>query len=82
MKLVIEPAPDGAGHLFRADTHDAHCLPSPTSNEYAAVNALIESNGRIANAIETAWLNAGLPTFRGYLKADLARRAVSQRSSL
>ena len=77
MKLVIEPAPGGTGHLFRADTHDAHCLPPPTSKEFAMVSALIESNGRVAAAIESAWRDASLPTFRGFLKDDLARRAAA-----
>lgn len=75
MKLVIEAAPDGVGHLFRADTHDAHCLPPETSKEYAMVRALIESNQKLAGQIETAWGEAGVPTFRTYLKQDLARRA-------
>jgi hypothetical protein len=79
MKLVIEPTPDGTGHLFRADTHDAHCLPPPNSNEYAAVSALIEANGKIAQAIESAWRDAGLPTFRGYLQDALARRMAEQK---
>src|SRR5688500_9703159 len=25
MKLVVERAPDGKSHLFKADTHDRHC---------------------------------------------------------
>jgi hypothetical protein len=78
MKLVIEPAPDGSRALFRADTHDAHCLPPPASKEYALVSALIESNGRVAGAIESAWRNAGVPTFRGYLQEDLARRSAAK----
>ena len=76
MKLVIEPTPDGEGSLFRVDTHDAHCLPPPTSKEYGLVSALIAANGKLAATIESAWREAGLPTFRGYLQEDLARRAA------
>lgn len=79
MKMVIEPAPDGVGHLFRVDTHDAHCLPPPTSKEYALVSALIEANGKLAAEIENAWRVAEVPTFRGYLQADLARRTAAAR---
>jgi hypothetical protein len=80
MKMIIEPAPDGVGHLFRVDTHDAHCLPPPTSKEYAMVCALIEANGKMAAAIENAWRAADVPTFRGFLQADLARRAAAAKA--
>src|SRR5688500_20287932 len=42
MKLVIERAPDGRGHLFRADTHDKHIRPSPTSRQGRAFADLLK----------------------------------------
>lgn len=74
MKLVIEPRPDGLGCIFRTDTHDAHCCPAAGSREYDAFRALMESNRTIALAIDAEWERLGIPTFKTYLKEDLARR--------
>ncbi len=74
MKLVIEPLPDHSDFAFRADTHDAHCDPGPTSPERAAYRELVNQNQSLAREIETAWEKNRLPTFRGYLKRDIARR--------
>ena len=75
MKLVVERAPDGSGHLFRADTHDRHIHLGPDSREYAAFRELIEKNQSLASQIEAAWEERGLPTFKSFLREDLARRA-------
>ena len=75
MKLVIEPTPDARGHMFRADTHDKHIRPSPQSKEYQMFCQLMENNQRLSEAIESGWEKAGLPTFKQYLRNDLARRA-------
>ena len=75
MKLVIEPAPDNIGHLMRADTHDKHIAVPPGSREHAAFAQLMGRNHEIATAIEQAWTSAGIPTFKEYLRQDLARRA-------
>jgi hypothetical protein len=74
MKLVIEPTPDKSGHMFRADTHDKHIRPAPNSKEYAMFTQLMENNQRLAESIEAAWDVSGLPTFKRYLRDDLARR--------
>ncbi|MGE5608038.1 MAG: hypothetical protein ACM359_02185 [Bacillota bacterium] len=76
MKLVIERTPDGKRYLFRADTHDRHACPQPGSREYAPFCKLMEMNQEIAQAIEAAWEREQLPTFKSYLKQDLARRAA------
>ena len=75
MKLVIEPGPgSGAGYLFKADTHDRHVCPKPESTEFAAFRALMEDNQKLAQRIEDDWAAAGLPTFKTFLRDDLARR--------
>lgn len=81
MKLVIERAPSGGGYLLRADTHDAHCRPDPQSREFGMFCALTERNREIAAAIETGWEENGLPTFKQFLKADLARRISEAKAS-
>ena len=74
MKLTIERSPDRAAHLFRADTHDRHIQPAPGSRDYEAFRALMEKNQQLAGQIESAWEAQGLPTFKSYLREDLARR--------
>jgi hypothetical protein len=77
MKLVIDRAPDGHGHLLRADTHDSHCRPAPGSRDYAAFVELMDKNREVAERIETGWAEQGLPTFKTYLRDDLARRKAT-----
>jgi hypothetical protein len=76
MKLVIERAPDGRGHLFRADTHDKHIRPTPSSREGRAFAELMAMNQKFAEAIEAEWANRGLATFKQFLREDLARRGA------
>jgi hypothetical protein len=77
MKLVIERAPDGRGHLFRADTHDKHIRPGAQSREARAFAELMKMNQQFAEAIEAEWANRGIPTFKQFLRDDLARRALT-----
>ena len=74
MKLIIEQRPDSRGYLFRADTHDRHACPPKDSREHGAFCELMEENQKVAQAIEAAWGEGGLPTFKTFLKEDLARR--------
>lgn len=78
MKLTIEVSPDGVKYLFRADTHDRHCAPAPGSRECEAFAELMRKNQAIAQEIETAWAEAGVPTFKTYLREDLARRRAAR----
>ena len=74
MKLRIEPSPDGSRYLFRADSHDRHVCPPTTSPEYEAFRDLMEKNQKVVESVESAWADAGVPTFKTYLREDLARR--------
>lgn len=74
MKLCLDRRPDGKGFVFRADTHDRHCCPSRDSREYSPFCELMKRNQQLAQRIETAWTEAGLQTFKSYLRDDLARR--------
>ena len=79
MKLVIERSPDGTRALFRADTHDRHVQPKPDSPEAAAFAELARKNQELAQTIESKWDDSGLPTFKQYLRDDLARRLNTRR---
>ena len=79
MKLSIDKRPDQSGFLFRADTHDRHICPTPASKEYARFRELMEMNQKLAQSIEAAWGEGGLPTFKTYLKQDLQRRLQNGR---
>ena len=81
MKFVIDRAPDGHGHLFRADTHDGHCRPAPGARDYPMFCQLMETNRQLAARIEAAWETQGLPTFKTFLRDDLARRKAAQQQA-
>lgn len=81
MKLSIDLRPDDAGFFYRADTHDRHIRPAPASKDYLAFSELMEKNQKLAQDIEAAWEDGGLPTFKTYLKQDLARRQRIARNS-
>jgi len=74
MKLALEPSPDGQSYLFKADSHDKHLCPAQNDPDYAAFMQLREKNQQIVDKIEHAWGEAGVPTFKTFLQADLARR--------
>ena len=74
MKLVVEPAPTDGRYLFKADTHDRHVCPPQDSPEFADFRKLMEENQRLSERIEKDWAEVGLPTFKGLLREDLARR--------
>jgi hypothetical protein len=80
MKMLIGPTPGGGDFLFRADTHDRHVQVAPDSPEYRALCEMLAKNHAIGTAIESAWESAGLPTFKQYLRQDLARRRTSASS--
>ena len=74
MKLSLDMSPDDREFLFRADTHDRHCCPAPSSPDYAAFSDMMAKNQSLAEAIDAAWAAQGLRTFKTYLREDLARR--------
>jgi len=77
MKLIIEPTPTGTGYLFRADTHDQHVRPQPGTRDAELFSQMLIQNRNIAEEIESAWETAGLPTFKSFLRQDLAQRAAA-----
>ena len=74
MKLTVESTPDETEFFFKADTHDRHCCPPSASVEYQSYLAMTEANEALSKQIEADWAAAGIPTFREYLRNDLARR--------
>lgn len=78
MKFIIERSPDGTGYLLRADTHDAHIQPRAGSREQSAFTTLMNQNRIIADAIELAWEQLMLPTFKKFLRDDLERRKAGK----
>jgi hypothetical protein len=78
MKLSIELAPDDLNWLFRVDTHDRHVCPPEGTPEHDSFVSLMQKNQTLAESIEARWAEQGLPTFKTYLRDDLARRAAAQ----
>ena len=80
MKLVLEESPGGGQPLFRADAHDNMLHAPPGSRDEAPLAALRAANKELADRIEAAWVAAGLPTFKEYLRAQLAQRKESKKA--
>ncbi len=80
MKLVIESEPAGNGTdageklLFRADAHDRHLHAPAGSPDAAWLASVRSSNKKLTESIEAAWSQAGIPTFKDYLRKQLENR--------
>ena len=74
MKMIIENRPAGPGVIFRADAHDTHLHAPPDSADAPLLAKLRVSNQQMVEKIEAAWVAAGVPTFRDYLRQELADR--------
>jgi hypothetical protein len=81
MKLIIEAAPasdPATSFLFRVDTHDRHLHAAPGSPDAAWLASIRNSNKQITDQIEAAWSDAGLPTFKDYLRQQLEARKAKR----
>ena len=83
MKLAIDPVPgEGAGckgqdFLLRVDAHDRHLHAPAGSPDEVWLKQVRESNRVIGEKVEAAWAAAGLPTFKEYLRGQLAKRKAA-----
>ena len=79
MKLVVEPAvcetagPE-VGLFFRVDSHDRHLHAAPGSPDAEWLSLVRASNKALTDQIECAWSAADIPTFKDYLRRQLAAR--------
>ena len=88
MKLIIEPAPpapDPLGEtpnsptlLLRVDAHDRHLHAPAGSPDETWLAAIRTSNKELTERIEAAWSKNGLPTFKDYLRSQLAARKAQR----
>jgi 3-phosphoshikimate 1-carboxyvinyltransferase len=76
MKLAIDRNQIESQYFFRVDTHDQHVRPPAGAPEEQAFANLMIENQRCAQLIEAAWESVGLPTFKTFMRHDLARRAA------
>jgi hypothetical protein len=76
MKLQIQPWDGTHGFLLSVNTHDQVPI-DPKSPDAPAFRALQAENQRIKESIESAWDEAGLPTFNRYLRDYIARHSAS-----
>ena len=85
MKLVLDPIPESAAaalhkrcqgydFLLRVDAHDRHLHAAPGSPDAAWLAGIRQSNKEIGERIEADWAAAGLPTFKEFLREQLAAR--------
>ena len=85
MKLVVEPAPCAAGaaagargYLLRVDSHDRHLHAAEGSADAAWLQSVRTSNKELSEKIEGAWSQAGLPTFKDFLRRQLEERRAKR----
>ena len=64
---------DDAGCVFGVDTHDGLSL-DPSHPDAARWSEVQSANRRLKEEIERAWEEAGLVTFNGLLRRELARK--------
>ncbi len=77
MKLQIQPWDGTHGFLLSVNTHDQVLALDPRSPDAPAFRAIQAENQRIKEAIETAWDEAGLPTFHRYLRDYIISHSTS-----
>jgi hypothetical protein len=77
MKLIVEfcgGTAGGSGPMFRVDAHDMHLHAAPGSPDEAWLQSVRASNKEVTERIEAAWMAAGVPTFKGFLRRQLEER--------
>jgi hypothetical protein len=86
MKLVFDPCPRAASStpksstcrgfdfLLRVDAHDQHLHAPPGSPDATWLATIRQSNKELVEKIEATWSAASLPTFKDYLRFQLAAR--------
>jgi hypothetical protein len=89
MKLVVDEAPpiappipgspsaamaDTGDFILRVDSHDRHLHAPAGSPDAAWLASVRASNKELGERIEAAWAEAGLPTFKTYLRRRLQER--------
>lgn len=78
MKLIVEfcgkGEAGGSGAMFRVDAHDMHLHAPPGSPDEEWLKKVRMSNKELGEKIEGAWMAAGLPTFKGFLRKQLEER--------
>jgi hypothetical protein len=71
MKLGLDRVTGTDDFVLVVDTHDRHFAALVQGTEQDQYKALVDRNAGVKEAIETAWHEAGLPTFQGYLREKL-----------
>ena len=79
MKLIIEPAPAPSTMLLlRVDAHDRHLHAAPGTPDESWLASIRASNKELGERIEAAWSKNGLPTFKDFLRSQLAARKAQR----
>ncbi len=71
MKLGIDRVSGTDEFVLVVDTHDKHFAALVQGGEQDQYRALVDRNAGVKQAIESAWAEADLPTFQGYLRQRL-----------
>ena len=71
IKLEIRPFTNHAGFMFWVNTHDQFISPDAKMPDADRWREVIRRNGDLKQAVERAWADAKLPTFRTAMQEDL-----------
>jgi hypothetical protein len=74
MKLIVEFCGGGGKPMFRVDAHDMHLHAAAGSPDAEWLAKVRSSNKSLSEKIESAWIAANLPTFKGFLRQQLEER--------
>jgi len=74
MKLGADRIPDSEDWVLAVDCHDRQLMAVAQESERAALEALIRANNDLKTRIERRWTEAGLPTFKQYVRRRLAQQ--------
>lgn len=72
MKVVLLPLDESDTYIFSVDTHDHVTVPAGSPDE-EALRALKARNIQLAQVVEKAWTEAGIPTQAAALREYMDR---------
>jgi len=71
LKMEVRPFPSNAGYLFWVNTHDRFISPDSNLPDADRWREVVRRNRDLKQAVERAWADVNLPTFRTAMQEDM-----------
>lgn len=78
MKVRLSRPPNSNDYVFTVDSHDAFLKAPAGSTEHEPLEMLKRHNASLADKIQAAWDENGLPTERNYLRRKIMQARGSK----